>query len=104
MRQNLKRANFSDLEIEVFFAKYDKNGDGTSLDNMDEVFDDLANDELDNLAESDDDVPSDEEAGGHSTGRIVTMQELYEYGNVCVFPNCIGRTSSAKLKIFPRCY
>ncbi len=85
VRQNLKRANFSDLEIEVFFAKYDKNGDGTSLDNMDEVFDDLANDELDNLAESDDDVPSDEEAGGHSTGRIVTMQELYEYGNVC-FP------------------
>lgn len=33
IRQNLKKCNFSDLEIEMFFAKYDLDGDGT-LDTM----------------------------------------------------------------------
>jgi len=33
IRQNLKKCNFSDLEIEMFFAKYDLDGDGT-LDGM----------------------------------------------------------------------
>ena len=76
----MKRANFSDVEIESFFAKYDKNGDGRSLDNTDEIFEDMAEDQLDNLAvdSSDDELEDGEEQGGHSQGRVVTMQELYE--------------------------
>jgi len=37
IRQNLKRSNFSDLEIEMFFVKYDKDGDGDDISDLSEV-------------------------------------------------------------------
>ncbi len=63
----------------MFFAKYDKNGDGTSLDNTDEIFEDMAKGDLDKLDESDDDKEfAGEKQGGQSQGKPVTIKELYE--------------------------
>jgi len=48
VRQNLKKCNFSDMEIEMFFAKYDLDGDG--IFNFEEglqIMDDLENDKID---------------------------------------------------------
>ncbi len=77
----ISRANFSDMEIEVFFAKYDKNGDGTTLDNADDIFDDIDNDDIDDLNNSDmEDAMDGQEQGGVSCGpKTVTYDDLLKY-------------------------
>jgi len=48
VRQNLKKCNFSDLEIEMFFAKYDVDGDGIfSWDEGAQIINDLDSDRID---------------------------------------------------------
>jgi len=52
VRQNLKKCNFSDMEIEMFFAKYDVDGDGEfSMEEGANLIEDLDNDRIDNVAE-----------------------------------------------------
>merc|ERR1719510_2416442 len=48
VRQNLKKCNFSDMEIEMFFAKYDADGDGEfSYEEGAQIVEDLENDKID---------------------------------------------------------
>merc|ERR1711936_1128445 len=48
VRQNLKKCNFSDMEIEMFFAKYDVDGDGEfSYEEGQQLVEDLDNDMID---------------------------------------------------------
>jgi len=48
IRQNLKKCNFSEMEIEMFFAKYDTDGDGVfSWEEGAQIVEDLENDKID---------------------------------------------------------
>merc|ERR1719220_2937576 len=48
IRQNLKKCNFSEMEIEMFFAKYDTDGDGVfSWEEGAHIVEDLENDKID---------------------------------------------------------
>ncbi|XP_023329307.1 polycystic kidney disease 2-like 1 protein [Eurytemora carolleeae] len=52
VRQNLKKCNFSDLEIEMLFANYDIDGDGIfSMEEGAHIMADLENDQLDRRVE-----------------------------------------------------
>jgi len=52
VRQNLKKCNFSDMEIEMFFAKYDVDGDGEfSYEEGQQLVEDLENDMIDQTVE-----------------------------------------------------
>ena len=50
---SLSRCNFSDMEIEMFFAKYDVDGDGEfSYEEGQQLVEDLENDRIDQVKTS----------------------------------------------------
>ena len=51
MNTNFYRCNFSDMEIEMFFAKYDVDGDGEfSYEEGQQLIEDLDNDAIDGVS------------------------------------------------------
>ena len=51
MNTNCYRCNFSDMEIEMFFAKYDVDGDGEfSYEEGQQLIEDLDNDAIDGVS------------------------------------------------------
>ena len=71
------RANFGDLEIEMFFAKYDRHGDGLNMGDAEEIFEDI--DMGQDIDELDEDVMGDddgEDQGGVSLGKQVTEDDM----------------------------
>ncbi|TRY80961.1 hypothetical protein TCAL_09384 [Tigriopus californicus] len=67
VRQNLKKANFSEMEIELFMAKYDKDGEGLNAAEIEDLVEDLDNgeyDEPDLLEEGETEPTAEEEIDG----------------------------------------
>ena len=69
------RANFSDLEIEMFFSKYDTTGDG-AMDDMEDMFTDMDLDKLDEMDDSDDDEKDGAKQGGFSLGKPPSLGDM----------------------------
>jgi len=76
IRQNLKKCNFSDLEIEMFFARYDRDGNFVfTTDETNRILNDIDNDRVDRPPSVQSNRPlTGREARSARSSRIMSIQ------------------------------
>ena len=73
------RANFSNVEIEIFFAKYDTDGQGINADEVAEVFEDLEDGDFEEkMAEGEEDWLEGATNVGEAQGGAVELHQILE--------------------------